>query len=156
MIYQIPGSVHKLGVYQSSGYRGMILVVSPLLSLISNQWHECQKYGVAAHYLTGSTVQLGILGKARDAILAGKCQIVFATPEQAIKDSNVKMFQELYNLGLFSAVAIDEAHCASEWGHAFRPDYLQLRLIRQRFPRVPILAQPGCCAERRLAITRSD
>ena len=146
--YQVPGSMHQLEGLKTRGLRGMVLVVSPLLSLIQNQWQECQRYGVAAHILTGNTVHLGMLAKARDAIVDGTCQIVFATPEQATKDTNLQVFDELYSRGLFTLAAIDEAHCASEWGRSFRPDYLHLGLIRERFPKVPILAVTATACSR--------
>ena len=113
---------------------GMAVIVSPLISLMKDQVEALKANGIAAEALNSSNDE----GKNRDIInrcLEGKVKLLYISPERLV--SGMMHLLQKTNVSLF---AIDEAHCISSWGHDFRPEYTQLRLLRELFPSVPIMA----------------
>lgn len=113
---------------------GMAVIVSPLISLMKDQVEALKANGIAAEALNSSSDE----GKNRDIInrcLEGKVKLLYISPERLVSGM-IHLLQKT-NVSLF---AIDEAHCISSWGHDFRPEYTQLRLLRELFPSVPIMA----------------
>ena len=113
---------------------GMAVIVSPLISLMKDQVEALKANGIAAEALNSSNDE----GKNRDIInrcLEGKVKLLYISPARLV--SGMMHLLQKTNVSLF---AIDEAHCISSWGHDFRPEYTQLRLLRELFPSVPIMA----------------
>ena len=113
---------------------GMAVIVSPLISLMKDQVEALKANGIAAEALNSSNDE----GKNRDIInrcLEGKVKLLYISPERLV--SGMMHLLQKTNVSLF---AIDDAHCISSWGHDFRPEYTQLRLLRELFPSVPIMA----------------
>lgn len=113
---------------------GIAVIVSPLISLMKDQVEALKANGIAAEALNSSNDE----GKNRDIInrcLEGKVKLLYISPERLVSGM-IHLLQKT-NVSLF---AIDEAHCISSWGHDFRPEYTQLRLLRELFPSVPIMA----------------
>ena len=113
---------------------GMAVIVSPLISLMKDQVEALKANGIAAEALNSSNDE----GKNHDIInrcLEGKVKLLYISPERLV-NGMMHLLQKT-NVSLF---AIDEAHCISSWGHDFRPEYTQLRLLRELFPSVPIMA----------------
>lgn len=113
---------------------GMAVIVSPLISLMKDQMEALKANGIAAEALNSSNDE----GKNHDIInrcLEGKVKLLYISPERLV--SGMMHLLQKTNVSLF---AIDEAHCISSWGHDFRPEYTQLRQLRELFPSVPIMA----------------
>ncbi|WP_025821022.1 DNA helicase RecQ [Shewanella marina] len=114
---------------------GLTIVVSPLISLMKDQVDSLLQTGVAAAYLNSSQSReesLEILRKIR----FGEIKLLYISPERLLRGDFIQRLHEL-NLSCF---AIDEAHCISQWGHDFRPEYAQLGQLKQYFPQVPMMA----------------
>ena len=114
---------------------GLTIVVSPLISLMKDQVDALTQNGIKATFINSSLTQEEIAYIIND-IRSGAIKILYIAPERL----SVPNFQELLHslpIGLF---AIDEAHCISEWGHDFRPDYRNLNKLRTDFPTIPIIA----------------
>jgi ATP-dependent DNA helicase RecQ len=125
LCYQIP-ALHR---------RGVGIVVSPLISLMKDQVDALRANGVAAAFYNSS---LGSV-EAREVLarLHGHAlDLLYVSPERLISDGFLERLDEI-DIALF---AIDEAHCVSQWGHDFRPEYAALGVLRERFPRVPMVA----------------
>ncbi|HWA82372.1 MAG TPA: RecQ family ATP-dependent DNA helicase, partial [Fimbriimonadaceae bacterium] len=123
--YQVPALVKP----------GTAIVISPLISLMQDQVQSLVANGVAAAFLNSSlsaTEANRVVGRVQ----GGEIKILYVAPERA----NTASFQQLLQGLDISLFAIDEAHCVSQWGHDFRPDYVQLGALRARFPAVPFLA----------------
>jgi len=128
MCYQLPALLSE----------GTAIIISPLIALMKNQVDAMRGYGSEdsiAHFLNSSISKAEILRVKAD-ITAGKTKLLYVAPESLTKEENIKFLQGV-NISLF---AIDEAHCISEWGHDFRPDYRRLREIIDAIGKVPILA----------------
>ena len=113
---------------------GTAVIVSPLISLMKDQVEGLRMNGIAAEALNSSNDE----GYNRDIInrcMEGKVKLLYISPERLLGD----VLSILQNLQV-SLFAIDEAHCISGWGHDFRPEYTQLKLLKKLFPRVPIMA----------------
>jgi ATP-dependent DNA helicase RecQ len=112
--------------------RGVALVVSPLISLMKDQVDGLRVDGVAASYLN-STLQ----PQERDEVLAsvreGRCRLLYVSPERIVGEGSQGLRRMLQQSGI-RFIAIDEAHCISQWGHDFRPEYRQLGRLRDDFP----------------------
>ena len=114
---------------------GLTLVISPLIALMKDQVDALRSNGIAAAYINSSVPPhevSGIYAAAR----AGRLKLLYIAPERLA----VGGFDEFLRGLRVDQVAIDEAHCISEWGHDFRPDYRNLRTLRARFPRTPVMA----------------
>ncbi len=123
--YQVPALVRP----------GTGLVVSPLIALMHDQVDALRANGVRAAYLN-STQQPEERAAVEQAFLAGELDLLYVAPERL----NVGQTTTLLQRGSLSVIAIDEAHCVSQWGHDFRPDYLALSDLGERFPGVPRMA----------------
>jgi len=114
---------------------GITVVISPLISLMKDQVDALLVAGVKAALINSSLTQIEIDEVIQDA-KRGEVKILYIAPERlALRD-----FETILHSLPVCLFAIDEAHCISEWGHDFRPDYRNLKLLRQNFPHVPIIA----------------
>jgi ATP-dependent DNA helicase RecQ len=114
---------------------GMTLVISPLIALMKDQVDALKANGIPAEFIN-STLTRAEIDKIQEAAYHGKIKILYAAPERLI----LPEFQVFLKKITVSLIAIDESHCISEWGHDFRPDYLNLRMLRAIFPEVPVMA----------------
>ncbi len=114
---------------------GVGVVISPLIALMRNQVEALRQLGVRAAALN-SSVSGGEQSAVRRALRAGELDLLYVAPERLMSDDFLALLDEV-RVALF---AIDEAHCVSQWGHDFRPEYLQLASLRGRYPGVPRIA----------------
>jgi ATP-dependent DNA helicase RecQ len=114
---------------------GLTLVVSPLIALMKDQVDALQANGIAAAFIN-STLSPVEIERTQTEARSGKLKILYAAPERLANPG----FQNFLAKLKLSLIAIDEAHCISEWGHDFRPDYRNLKLLRNIFPNVPVMA----------------
>lgn len=121
--------------YPSLLFKGLTIVVSPLISLMKNQVDSLRSNGIPAEYLN-SSLNYEEITKIKSALLQKKVRLLYIAPERLAIPTFLSFLKGL-KISLF---AIDEAHCISEWGHDFRPEYRQLKLIGASFPDVPIIA----------------
>ena len=133
LCYQVPAIArHRAGL-------GVTLVISPLIALMHDQVGALEELGVHAAYLnsslTGDEAQ-----RIEREMMSGRLVLLYAAPERVTNPRFMGMLTSLDERGLLSLVAIDEAHCVSQWGHDFREDYLQLGQLHERFPNVPRVA----------------
>ncbi|GAA97169.1 uncharacterized protein L969DRAFT_14736 [Mixia osmundae IAM 14324] len=120
---------------------GLTIVVSPLIALMDDQLQALDKLNIAAGSLSSKTDPDQARLILRDMHSGHpKTRLLYVTPERIALISFQRVLRVLYNHGELSRLVIDEAHCISQWGKDFRPDYAQLGLFRQLFPRVPIMA----------------
>uniref|UniRef100_A0A803L6E4 ATP-dependent DNA helicase n=1 Tax=Chenopodium quinoa TaxID=63459 RepID=A0A803L6E4_CHEQI len=121
---------------------GVCLVVSPLLSLIQDQVMGLTALGVPAYMLTSTTSKEDekFIYKALEKN-EGDLKILYVTPEKISKSKRfMSKLEKCHHAGRLSLIAIDEAHCCSQWGHDFRPDYKNLGILKTQFPTVPVIA----------------
>ncbi|WP_294978751.1 DNA helicase RecQ [uncultured Microbacterium sp.] len=123
--YQVPALVRP----------GTGLVISPLIALMHDQVDALRANGVRAAYLNSTQSPSERAGVERD-FLAGELDLLYVAPERLSAPATSALLQR----GTLSVIAIDEAHCVSQWGHDFRPDYLALGDLSARFPGVPRMA----------------
>src|SRR5205807_5754905 len=122
---------------------GLTIVVSPLISLMKDQVDALQTSGIAATFLNSSldraeaVERLGKLNR-------GECRLLYVAPERLMLDG---FLERALNWNIVQ-IAIDEAHCISEWGHDFRPEYRELKKLRRHLPDVPIMALTATATER--------
>lgn len=118
---------------------GVALIVSPLIALMKNQVDLIRSYSSkdnVAHFLN-STLTKAQIKKVRTDLQSGKTKMLYVAPETLTKQENIDFFKELE----ISFIAVDEAHCISEWGHDFRPEYRRLKeMIDMIGPKLPIIA----------------
>lgn len=122
---------------------GMAVVISPLISLMKDQVDALQANGVTADVINSSISSAEISDVIRRAH-AGELKILYIAPERLAVPGFLAFLHRL-NINL---IAIDEAHCISEWGHDFRPDYRNLKMLRGEFPEVPIIALTATATEK--------
>jgi len=125
LCYQLPALVR----------RGVGIVVSPLIALMEDQVRALSELGVRAAFLN-STLGWREQQRVIDALRAGALDLLYVAPERLLQPQTLALFDAVP----ISIVAIDEAHCVSQWGHDFRQDYLALNQLRERFPGVPRIA----------------
>lgn len=121
---------------------GVALVISPLLSLIQDQVMGLTALGIPAFMLTSTTSKENekfiykVLEKGE-----GELKILYVTPEKISKSKRfMSKLEKCHNAGRLSLISIDEAHCCSQWGHDFRPDYKSLSILKTQFSNVPVVA----------------
>lgn len=118
---------------------GTAIVVSPLIALMQDQVSALREAGVAAAYLNSSLDQEEAWATEMD-LREGRLDLLYVAPERLLAGRTLAMLESLHREGRIALVAIDEAHCVSQWGHDFRPEYLQLSVLAERFPGVPRIA----------------
>ena len=126
---------------------GLTIVVSPLIALMKDQVDALQDNGIGATFLN-STLDYSQERSRKQAILAGKIKLLYVAPERLLTEKFRAFLSQInHSLGC-NAIAIDEAHCVSEWGHDFRPEYRQLKRLRSQFPQTPIFAFTATATKR--------
>ncbi len=111
---------------------GVTVVVSPLIALMKDQVDALQALGVAATFIN-SSLPPNEIGRRQAAVARGEVKLVYVAPERLAQPGFLRLLQA----SEVAAFVVDEAHCISEWGHDFRPEYRQLQQVRQEFPDVP-------------------
>lgn len=114
---------------------GLTVVVSPLIALMQDQVDRLRNLGLAATFIN-SSLDAEEADRRQHAITQGQLKLLYVAPERLMMPAFLKLLARTP----ISCFAIDEAHCISEWGHDFRPDYRELRRLRELFPRTPIAA----------------
>ncbi|MDF4951866.1 RecQ family ATP-dependent DNA helicase, partial [Vibrio parahaemolyticus] len=137
LCYQIPALVRA----------GITLVISPLISLMKDQVDQLKANGVAAECIN-TTMPREELLSVYNRMHTGHLKLVYVSPARVLMRDFI---ERLENLPL-SMIAVDEAHCISQWGHDFRPEYAALGQLKQQFPQVPIMALTATADD----ATRSD
>ena len=125
---------------------GLAVVVSPLISLMKDQVDALRGNGVAAAY-DNSTLSPGERDRVRADALDGRLRLLYASPERLVGDGSDAYLEFLGRAGV-RYFAIDEAHCISQWGHAFRPEYRLLGALRERFPEASLHGFTATATER--------
>ena len=116
-------------------FEGLTLVISPLISLMKDQVDQLQANGIEADFLNSSqTVEQQ--QQVQNKLISGQLKLLYVSPEKVMTNS----FFQLISYSKVSFIAIDEAHCISQWGHDFRPEYTQLGGLKASFPHAPIMA----------------
>ncbi|HSI90428.1 MAG TPA: RecQ family ATP-dependent DNA helicase, partial [Adhaeribacter sp.] len=125
LCYQLPALV--LG--------GTAIVISPLIALMKNQVDQLNAFGVNAQFLN-STLSKAEINKVKRETISGEVKLLYVAPESLTKEDTLEFLRKAN----ISFVAIDEAHCISEWGHDFRPEYRRIRGIIDQLGDLPIIA----------------
>ncbi|WP_199098632.1 DNA helicase RecQ [Dyella sp. ASV21] len=133
LCYQVPALVRQ----------GIGIVVSPLIALMQDQVDALREAGVAAAYLN-SSLSAEDQREVERRLLAGELNLLYVAPERLLTGRFLSLLERT-EVALF---AIDEAHCVSQWGHDFRPEYRELAVLHQRFPQVPRIALTATADER--------
>ncbi|MGP1516165.1 MAG: RecQ family ATP-dependent DNA helicase [Ottowia sp.] len=145
LCYQIPALAR-----QRAGL-GVSIVVSPLIALMQDQVDALREAGVAADFLN-STQDWAQSQAVERALLAGELTLLYAAPERVSTPRFQQLLDTLHQRGQLALFAIDEAHCVSQWGHDFRPEYRELTVLHTRWPGVPRIALTATAD----ALTRAD
>ena len=122
---------------------GLTVIVSPLIALMKDQVDALRAAGIAATFLNSSLDSRELWERGRE-LNDGRYRLLYVAPERAVTAGFVEAMRR-WQVGL---IAVDEAHCVSEWGHDFRPEYRQLAALRQEFPAVPFMALTATATER--------
>lgn len=122
---------------------GVAIVVSPLIALMQDQVDALQQLGIRAAYLN-STLDYQTAQQIENQLLSNDLDLIYVAPERLLSERNLLLFQRA-EIALF---AIDEAHCVSQWGHDFRPEYQKLSMLHERFPAVPRIALTATADQR--------
>ena len=145
LCYQLPS------IITSGRTRGLTLVISPLLSLMQDQVDHLQKLQIQAFFINGEVAQEHrdmLMQSLRDPMVERFIQVLYITPEM-IRKSNLFLnaFKDLNRRQKLARIVIDEAHCVSQWGHDFRPDYKDLGHTREELRGVPVMALTATATE---------
>ena len=145
LCYQIPAIAR-----QQAGH-GTTIVVSPLIALMHDQVGALHEAGVEAAFLNSSLSQ-DAAAQVEKRLLRGEITLLYAAPERVTTPRFLAQLDSLYERGQVALFAIDEAHCVSQWGHDFRPEYRALTVLHERYPTVPRMALTATAD----ALTRAD
>lgn len=126
---------------------GVMIVVSPLIALMQDQVESLCNSGIKATFLNSSISGMETRSR-QNAILEGRVKLLYLAPERLMTEAFLQFLEKIEQGIGISAVAIDEAHCVSEWGHDFRPEYRQLGQLRQVLSRVPFMGLTATATER--------
>ena len=145
LCYQLPSII-------SSGHtRGVTVVISPLLSLMQDQVDHLKRLQIQAHLVNGEVTaehRRVIMEGLKEPRVEKYIELLYITPEMISKSTRmVEAFRDLHRRKKLARIVIDEAHCVSQWGHDFRPDYKLLGEVRQQFPDVPVMALTATATE---------
>ncbi|KAF2482025.1 P-loop containing nucleoside triphosphate hydrolase protein, partial [Neohortaea acidophila] len=145
LCYQLPSLI------RSGKTSGVTVVISPLLSLMQDQVQHLQELEIQAFLFNGDTPtgeRNGIMNAMQERNVEDYMQLLYVTPEMLGKSASmIHNFERLHRRGKLARIVIDEAHCVSQWGHDFRPDYKQLGEVRKKFPNVPVMALTATATE---------
>lgn len=125
LCYQLPAMMRD----------GLAIVISPLIALMKNQVDQMNAYGVNARFLN-STLSKGEITRLKKECMNGNVKLLYVAPESLNKEETIQFLQKV-NVNF---IAIDEAHCISEWGHDFRPEYRRIKSIIQHLGELPVIA----------------
>lgn len=133
LCYQIPALLRD----------GTAIIISPLIALMQDQVDALQQLGIKAAYLN-STLTIKEARQVEQRLLKGEFDLLYVAPERLLNEAMLSMLERC-QIALF---AIDEAHCVSQWGHDFRPEYQKLRILHERFPAIPRIALTATADQR--------
>lgn len=125
LCYQLPALMLK----------GTAIVISPLIALMKNQVDQLNALGVNAQFLN-STLTKAEITKVKREVLSGEVKLLYVAPESLTKEENIAFLKKSH----ITFIAIDEAHCISEWGHDFRPEYRKIKTIIEQIGNLPVIA----------------
>lgn len=145
LCYQLPAIVN------SGKTQGVTIVISPLLSLMQDQVEHLQDLKIQALLINSEVTaeyRRLVMGSLKEQQPQKFCQLLYVTPEMINKSQvMVSALRDLHRRRKLARIVIDEAHCVSQWGHDFRPDYKLLGEFRQEFPGVPVIALTATATE---------
>ncbi len=126
---------------------GVTLVVSPLIALMQDQVLSLQSSGITATFLN-SSLTASEQSQRISALRRGEYKLLYVAPERLLQEDFLPLLAEIQHRQGLPRLVVDEAHCISEWGHDFRPEYRQLHQMRSHFPQLPITALTATATER--------
>ena len=137
LVYQLPALL----------MRGLTVVISPLIALMQDQVDRMRANGLPASFVNSTLSSVQRIERER-AALNGQLKLLYVAPERLVSGNFLSFLDQVEHTVGLSLIAVDEAHCVSEWGHDFRPEYRQLGQLRLRYPQVPMMALTATATER--------